>query len=80
MKWFRKLQGIQQLRWGVLGVLIFVAVISLGLSFFDSNVTWGGLLQNFGTEMAGAVVTYLLLEIVLGTRQKKENLTIQITL
>lgn len=59
----------------VLVVLIGVAIVSSGVSFFDKgNVTWGGLLQNFSTEMAGAVVTYWLLTIVLGTREKKEEL------
>lgn len=39
-----------------------------------SNWRLGGSSFSFSTEMAGAVVTYLLLEIVLGTRQKKETL------
>jgi len=74
MKWFRKLQSNWKLPGGVLGILVGVAIISIGLSFFDNRVSWGSLLQNFGTEMAGAIAIYFLLEIFLGIRQKKEVL------
>jgi hypothetical protein len=73
MKWFRKLRSRWQLSWGVLGVLILVAVVSIGLSFWK-GVTWGDVLLNFGTDMLGAVVIYLLLEVAVGTRQKRESL------
>ena len=33
---------------------------------------WDGLLLNLGTEMAGAVVTYFLFEVVIGLREKRE--------
>jgi uncharacterized protein YjbI with pentapeptide repeats len=33
---------------------------------------WEGLALNFGTEMAGAVVTYLLLELVIGRTERRE--------
>ncbi len=56
----------------VLTVLIGVAVISTGLSLLG-DVKWDDALLNFGTEMAGAVVTYWLLTIVLGTQEKKEE-------
>ena len=63
----------------ILAILICVAAITSGLSFLDKgNVTWGGLLQNLGTELVGAVVTYWLLTKVLGTQEKKEELIAQI--
>jgi len=76
MKWFGKLQGRRQLPWGILGVLVGVAVLSSGWSIYRTG-DWEGAALNFGTEMAGAVVTYLLLEIVLETRQRKETLIAQ---
>lgn len=60
----------------VLGILIAVAVLSVGFSFFG-GVTWGDFLLNLGTEMTGAVVTYLLISVVLGTREEKEALISQ---
>ena len=35
---------------------------------------WKGLWQSLGPELGGAVVTYVLLDLVLGTRQRKESL------
>src|SRR5690606_4613568 len=34
----------------------------------------GGLLLNLGTELVGGAVTFVLLELVLGTKRQKENL------
>ena len=34
--------------------------------------TWGALVLNFGTEMAGAAATYLLLGRVIGRRERQE--------
>ena len=61
----------RQLRITVLLVLIVVALAS---SLFGLACTgdWGGLALNFGTEMAGAVATYLLLELVIGRMEKRE--------
>ena len=72
---FRKNQ-VRQLPWGVLGILISIAIISIGWSIFQTG-DWAGAALNFGTDMAGAVVIYLLLEFVLGTRQRKEQLIAQ---
>ena len=60
-----------QLRNRVLAVLIVVALLSSLLGVLV-NKDWPGLLLNFGTEMAGAVVTYLLLELVIGRREERE--------
>jgi hypothetical protein len=59
------------LRVGVLVVLIVVALAS-SLWAVGRNGDWEGLALNFGTEMAGAVLTYLLLELVIGRREESE--------
>jgi hypothetical protein len=65
------MKSTARLRVGVLLILIVVALISsLGAAWYTGD--WGGLVLNFGTEMAGAVVTYLLLELVVGRMEKRE--------
>jgi len=67
---------VRQLPWGVLGILIGIAILSTGWSILQTG-DWAGAALNFGTEMAGAVVTYLLLQIVLGTKERKSQLIAQ---
>jgi len=73
-----RIKQLRQLPWGALIFLIAVAVLSVGWSVYRTG-DWIGFALNFGTEMAGAIVIYLLLEIVIGTRQKKELLISQLT-
>lgn len=40
---------------------------------FNASVWWAGLLQNFGTEMFGALATFVLLEIVLHNQDKRRE-------
>lgn len=81
-KFWNKLAGrfrrnrIRQLPWDVLSILIGIAIISIGWSIFQTG-DWPGAALNFGTDMVGAVVIYVLLDIVLGTRQRKEELIAQ---
>jgi hypothetical protein len=35
---------------------------------------WDGFLQNFGTEMFGAFLTFVLIEMLVGARQRREDL------
>jgi BTB/POZ domain-containing protein KCTD9 len=64
----------------VLGILIAVALASSGLSLIinivnnvDTSPAWlVSWLQNFSTEMFGAFLTYILLELVVGGRQQRE--------
>jgi hypothetical protein len=64
----------------VLGILIAVALASSGLSFVvnivnnvDTSPAWlVSWLQNFSTEMFGAFLTFILLELVVGGRQQRE--------
>jgi len=72
----RRIQ-FKQLPLGVLGVLIGVAIVSTGWSVYQTR-DWPGLALNFGTEIAGAVVTYLMLEFVIGMRQRKDTLIAQV--
>ena len=68
-------RGVSGLQWRVLAVLLAVALISTLLgTLLDDAQTWGGVVVNLGTEMAGAVVTYILLQLVIGGRASKEEL------
>lgn len=66
----------------VLGILLFVALLTSGLSLmfnFTYNVDtspgwWVSWLQNFSTEMFGAFLTFILLEIIVGGREKRRDL------
>ena len=69
---------LSQIPWGVLGVLVSVAIITTTWSVIRTG-DWEGLALNFGTEMAGAIITYLLLEIFIGTNQKRQLLISQLT-
>ena len=72
--------GVPGLQWRVLAVLGLgaVALISTLLgTLLDDAQTWGGAVVNLGTEMAGAVVTYVLLQRVIGGRERKEDLIAQ---
>jgi hypothetical protein len=70
----------------VLRVLIAVAVVSLGFSalshWINGEIAWwawaDGAFQNFSTEMMGAVVTFFLFNLVIGVRNEKKNLIIQL--
>lgn len=62
----------------ILAVLIAVAAGSSIVSALwsqdgASRDWWSDWLQNFGTEMLGAVVTFALIELVVGTRREREG-------
>jgi len=64
----------------ILFILVFVLTVPsiIGSAIANPNSAngewWSGLLQNFGTEMAGAIATFLLFELIVGTRQLKQQL------
>jgi hypothetical protein len=68
----------------VMAILVGAAVLTGGLSFlvnairqpnvFDWIESW---LQNFSTELFGAFVTFILLELVVGIRRARETETKQ---
>lgn len=65
----------------VLGILIAVALGSSGLSLVvnilnnvdTSPAWWVSWLQNFSTEMFGAFLTFILIELVVGGREKRRE-------
>ena len=61
----------------ILEMLIFVALLSAGVGALLSG-DWAGLLLNFGTEMGGAVVTFVLIEQVIGSGKRKSDLIAQL--
>jgi uncharacterized protein YjbI with pentapeptide repeats len=62
---------LARLRWVVLGALIAVALVS-SLVALLSGSHWQDALLNFGTEMAGAVVTYALFELIIERREQRK--------
>ena len=66
----------------LLGVAVLTSVASAVVNVvFDVSNTpewWVGWLQNFSTEMFGAFLTFVLLELVVGVRQEKERLVVQL--
>jgi hypothetical protein len=69
-RWWR----LKRLPWTILAVLVGMAVVSSAVGFWGSEEGWKGLWQNLGPELGGAVVTYVLLDLVLGTRNRKQAL------
>lgn len=65
----------------VLGILIVVALASSGLSLIINIVNnvdtspawWVSWLQNFSTEMFGAFLTFILIELIVGGREKRQD-------
>jgi len=65
------MKSTAQLRVGVLLILIVVGLVSsLGTAWHTGD--WEGLFLNLGTEMLGAVATYVLLELFIGGRERRE--------
>ena len=65
-------ENTERLRTTVLLMLVAVAFVSSLLGLLFTKWDWGGLLLNFGTEMAGAVATYWLLHLFIGGRERRE--------
>lgn len=68
--------------WQIFLILITLAVVtSIGSAIVNPDKTditwWSGWLQNFSTEMLGAIVTFALFEIIVRNRDEKDNLIIQ---
>jgi hypothetical protein len=65
------MKSTARLRIGVLLILIVVGLVSsLGTAWRTGD--WEGLFLNLGTEMLGAVATYVLLELFIGGRERRE--------
>ncbi|HML24874.1 MAG TPA: pentapeptide repeat-containing protein, partial [Aggregatilinea sp.] len=72
-KWWRMLDHTSQ---QILMVLIGVAVASVIPAVIISG-DWAGLFLNLGTELAGASITFVLLDQILGTSRTKASLLAQ---
>jgi uncharacterized protein YjbI with pentapeptide repeats len=70
-------QRVKRLPWMVLAILLGVAVISSLEGLRDPELGLTELWLNLGTELAGAVVTFVLIDLVLGARQRKEAVITQ---
>jgi len=66
------MESTARLRVVVLLILIVVALVSSLGALLWGNQEWDGLALNLGSEMAGAVVTYALLELFIGRRERRE--------
>lgn len=76
----RRMQNLNN--WHVFYILIlitFFTSLSSGIINPDKAdmAWWSGWLQNFSTEMMGAIATFALFELVVGSRNEKKNLIIQ---
>ena len=64
-------------------LMVLLALVAVGLVssltavLIDDQQTWGGFLLNLGTEMVGSVVTYILLQEIVGTSSRKADLIAQ---
>jgi hypothetical protein len=66
-------ESTTRLRCTILLVLILLTIVSSLSAVLFLDEDWGGLALNFGTEIAGALVTYWLLGQVLGRREERET-------
>ena len=74
-RWFKyRWRRVKRLPLGVQGALVGMAIVSSVAGFRGTEQGWKGLSQNLGPELAGAVVIYVPLDLLLGTRQRKEVL------
>jgi len=65
---------IKRLPWAVLGVLVGAAVVSSLVGLRGDEEGLRGVWLNLGTELAGAAVTFVLIDLFLGTRERKASL------
>lgn len=68
----------------VLGILLCIAFLTSAVSFVVNVIRepdflgWlEGWFQNFSTEMFGAVATFILLELIIGGREEKQRVIVQ---
>ena len=60
-------------RFWVLAFMLVLALVSLILgSVVSSAMDWQGLALNFGTEMLGAIVIYILFDRYIASKEKQE--------
>lgn len=72
--WWRDLNSVARLRVIALAALAAGALVPLGIAL-ASGESLMGLLLNFGTEMAGAFVTFIMFDLLIGRMEERENIT-----
>ncbi len=67
-----KMDDLSRLRWGVLILLVVLALASAGWGLVRTR-DFEGAAVGLGTDLVGAVVTYGLFELVIALREKREG-------
>lgn len=70
--WWQNLSELNKLRYFALGALALIAVIPC-IAALLAGETWSGLSLNFGTEMAGAFVTFVVFDRLIERYEKHEE-------
>jgi len=76
LSWWRGLSETSRLRFQVLTAILLLAILP-SLFILARNGDWDSWLLNFSTEMGGAFVTFILIDQILGKREKREEETQQ---
>jgi hypothetical protein len=74
--WWQGLSSLLRLRIMALGALALFAVIPSCLALLAGQ-SWAGLALNFGTEMAGAFVTFIVIDQLVGRYEKHEETVLE---
>lgn len=74
---FEGIAGAASLECMILSILLGIALLSVALTVTLGSQTWGDIIANIGTELVGAVLTYVLLQMVVGGAATKEELIAQ---
>lgn len=53
-------------------IAVVLALAGLVVAYFTSDQWWDGIGQNFSTEMIGAAITFVMIEILLAGRRERE--------
>lgn len=69
--WWRSLSDAMRLRLLIIPILL-VGTLAPAVWGMSQNPDWPGLAVNFGTGMGGSLVTFILIDLLIGSREKRE--------
>lgn len=69
--WWRALSDAMRLRLLIIPILLLGTLVPTAWGM-SQNADWPGLALNFGTGMGGSLVTFILLDLLIGSREKQE--------